>query len=85
LFEAIREDAVFNLTMNTGAILRYEFAAKTGVRRSDASIFRQVSPGLVLLLIGETDADGLPTATRTLVTATYNSEQELSWAVSWLA
>jgi hypothetical protein len=29
LFEAIREDAVFNLTMNTGAILRYEFAAKT--------------------------------------------------------
>jgi hypothetical protein len=78
LFEAIREDAVFNLTMNTGAILRYEFAAKTGVRRSDASIFRQVSPGLVLLLIGETDADGLPTATRTLVTATYNSEQELS-------
>ena len=32
----------------------------------------------VLLLIGETDADGLPTATRTLVTATYPPEQELS-------
>ena len=48
------------------------------VRRSDTSIFRQVSPGLVLLLIGETDDDGLPTATRTLVTATYPPEQELS-------
>jgi len=32
----------------------------------------------VLLLMGETDADGLPTATRTLVTAAYPPEQELS-------
>jgi hypothetical protein len=48
------------------------------VRRSETSIFRQVSPGLALLLIGETDGDGLPTATRTLVTATYPPEQELS-------
>lgn len=77
-FASMSEGTVFNLTMNTGAILRYEFAAKTDVRRSDTSIFRQVGPGLVLLLIGETDADGLPTATRTLVTATYPPEQELS-------
>ena len=77
-FASMREGAVFNLTMNTGAILRYEFAAKTDVRRSDTRIFRQVGPGLVLLLIGETDVDGLPTATRTLVTATYPPEQELS-------
>jgi hypothetical protein len=77
-FASMQEGAVFNLTMNTGAILRYEFAAKTEVRRSDTSIFRQVGPGLVLLLIGETDADGLPTATRTLVTATYPPDQELS-------
>jgi hypothetical protein len=77
-FVSMGEGAVFNLTMNTGAILRYEFAAKTEVRRSDTSIFRQVGPGLVLLLIGETDDDGLPTATRTLVTATYPPEQELS-------
>lgn len=77
-FASMQEGAVFNLTMNTGAILHYEFAAKTEVRRSDTSIFRQVGPGLVLLLIGETDADGLPTATRTLVTATYPPEQELS-------
>ncbi len=77
-FASMQEGTVFNLTMNTGTILRYEFAAKTDVRRSDTSIFRQVGPGLVLLLIGETDTDGLPTATRTLVTATYPPEQELS-------
>ena len=78
LFSAMREGAVFNLTMNTGAILRYEFAAKSEVLRSDTRIFRQVGPGLVLLLIGETDDDGLPTGTRTLVTASYPPEQELS-------
>ncbi len=78
LFNAMREGAVFNLTMNTGAILRYEFAAKSEVLRSDTRIFRQVGPGLVLLLIGETDGDGLPTGTRTLVTASYPPEQELS-------
>ncbi|RMG74251.1 MAG: hypothetical protein D6711_09225 [Chloroflexi bacterium] len=77
LFDAMEEGTVFNLTMNTGAILRYEFAAKTEVLRSDTRIFRQVGPGLVLLLIGETD-DGLPTGTRTLITATYPPEQELS-------
>ncbi len=78
LFDMISEGAVFHLTMNTGAVLQYEFAAKSEVLRSDTRIFRQVGPGLVLLLIGETDADALPTGTRTLITATYPSEQELS-------
>ena len=48
------------------------------VRRSQTDAFRQVSPGLVLVLMGETDADGLPTGSRTLVTADYPPEQELS-------
>lgn len=78
LFENIEDGTVFNLTMNTGAILSYEFAAKDEVLRSDTRIFRQVGPGLVLLLIGETDIDGLPTGTRTLVSASYSAEQELS-------
>lgn len=78
LFENIADGTVFNLTMNTGAILSYEFAAKDEVLRSDTRIFRQVGPGLVLLLIGETDTDGLPTGTRTLVSASYSAEQELS-------
>jgi len=77
-FDDIDTGTAFLLTMNTGAVLRFEFDDRREVRRSETSIFRQVSPGLVLLLIGETDADGLPTATRTLVTATYPPEQELS-------
>ncbi|QPC81720.1 hypothetical protein G4Y79_18795 [Phototrophicus methaneseepsis] len=78
LFESIEEGAVFNLTLNTGAVLRYEFAHKVEVLRSDTGIFRQVEPGLILLLMGELDENGLPTATRTLVTASYPPEQELS-------
>lgn len=77
-FDDIGVGTRFLLTMNTGAVLRFEFDDRRDVRRSETSIFRQVSPGLVLLLIGETDDDGLPTATRTLVTATYPPEQELS-------
>jgi len=77
-FDDIGAGASFLLTMNTGAVLRFEFDDRREVRRSETSIFRQVSPGLVLLLIGEMDDDGLPTATRTLVTATYPPEQELS-------
>jgi hypothetical protein len=77
-FDAIGEGTTFLLTMNTGAVLRFEFDDRREVRRSETGIFRQVSPGLVLLLIGETDDGGLPTATRTLITATYPPEQELS-------
>lgn len=77
-FARMAAGTIFHVTMNTGAVLRYEFAARTEVLRSETNIFRQVSPGLVLLLIGETDEDGLPTATRMLVTATYPPEQELS-------
>jgi hypothetical protein len=77
-FDDISEGTSFLLTMNTGAVLRFEFDDRREVRRSETNIFRQVSPGLVLLLIGETDVDGLPTATRTLVTAVYPPEQELT-------
>jgi hypothetical protein len=76
-FSTLGTGTTFNLTMNTGAILRYEFVSKSEVRRSETNIFRQISPGLILLLIGETDEDGLPTATRTLITARYPPEQEL--------
>lgn len=77
-FDAIGIGATFNLQMNTGAILRYQFGQKTDVRRSDTGIFRQVSPGLVLLLLGATDDEGLPTASRTMILAAYPPEQELS-------
>ncbi len=68
-FAQIDAGAEFRLQMNTGAILTFAFEDKREVRRSDTGIFRQVNPGLVLLLLGETDEEGLPTGTRTLVTA----------------
>ena len=61
-FAQIGAGAEFSLQMNTGAILSFIFDDKREVRRSDTGIFRQVNPGLVLLLLGETDADWLPTA-----------------------
>ncbi len=76
-FDQIAAGAEFRLQMNTGAILTFAFEDKRHVRRSDTGIFRQVNPGLVLLLLGETDTDGFPTALRTLVTAAYPVEQEL--------
>jgi hypothetical protein len=76
-FDGILEGASFQLTMNTGAILTFSFEGKHEVRRSETGIFRQVSPGLVLLLIGEMDEEGFPTAARTLITAAYPPEQEL--------
>ena len=77
-FNDIGSGATFTLQMNTGAILRYQFEQKSEVRRSDTDIFRQVSPGLVLLLLGATNDDGLPTASRTMILAAYPPEQELS-------
>jgi len=76
--ESLGTEAVFTVTMNTGAILRYMFAEKTAVLRSDTRYFRQVTPGLVLLLIGEVDDEGLPTGNRLLIRADYPPEQELT-------
>lgn len=78
LFRRLDVGSVFTVTLNTGAVLSYEFANKRSVRRSETDIFRQINPGLVLLLIGEMDDDGLPTATRLLVTGSYPPDQELS-------
>ena len=77
-FNAMGSGTAFTVQMNTGAILRYQFEQKSDVRRSDTEIFRQVSPGLVLLLLGATNDDGLPTASRTMVLAAYPPDQELS-------
>ncbi len=77
-FNDMGNGTTFTVQMNTGAILRYQFEQKSEVRRSDTEIFRQVSPGLVLLLLGATNDDGLPTASRTMVLAAYPPDQELS-------
>ncbi len=77
-FARIGAGAAFEVQMNTGAVLRYEFANREEVRRSETSLFRQVEPGLALLLLGERDSDGLPTALRPLIAAVYPPEQELT-------
>jgi hypothetical protein len=78
LFESLEPGAMFSIRLNTGAVQQFAFASKTEVSRSDTSAFRQIEPGLVLVLIGERDARGAPTATRLLVLATYPPEQELA-------
>jgi hypothetical protein len=64
--------------LNTGGELRFVFTSKQKVSRSDTHFFRQVAPGLVLVLIGETGDDGLPTGERWVITTSYWAEQELS-------
>lgn len=78
LFARLNEGAIFHLILNTGAVIEYQFERKTAVRRSDTAAFRQIAPGLVLVLMGELDEDGIPTATRVLVMAHYHPEQELT-------
>ena len=78
LFRHLNTGSMFTVTLNTGASLRYTFASKRAIRRSETDIFRQLDPGLVLLLIGETDRDGLPTESRQLVLGSYDPEQELA-------
>jgi len=78
LFQSLGPGSTFSLRLNTGAVQQFQFASKTQVSRSDTSAFRQIEPGLVLVLIGERDERGAPTATRSLVLATYPPEQELS-------
>jgi hypothetical protein len=78
LFKMVAKGTTLTLQMNTGATLRFTFEGRLEVRRSDTGIFRQIGPGLVLVLIGERGEDGTLTATRTVITATYLPEQELA-------
>jgi hypothetical protein len=78
LFARLNEGALFHLILNTGAVIEYRFERKTEVRRSDTAAFRQITPGLVLILMGELDEEGAPTATRWLVNGRYEAEQELT-------
>jgi hypothetical protein len=58
-------------------VLQFVYQDMQQVGRADTSYFRQDAPGLVLVLIGETFADGSPTDLRYLVRANYPNEQEL--------
>lgn len=69
--------ARFELQMNTGATLRFVYSGARQVTRQETAIFSQIAPGLTLVLIGATDADGAPTETRRVVEAVYPVEQEI--------
>jgi len=77
LFLDLNPDSVFVVTMNTGDVLQFVYEGTHQVTRADTGHFRQSAPGLVLVLIGETFADGAPTDLRYLVTASYPSGQEI--------
>ncbi|MFZ4829041.1 MAG: hypothetical protein ACOYLB_16955, partial [Phototrophicaceae bacterium] len=77
LFEGLNAESILVVTMNTGNVLQFVYEATHHVTRTDTHFFQQTAPGLVLVLIGETYADGIPTDLRYLVTARYPAEQEI--------
>jgi len=74
----------FVIRMNTGSELVYTFSETQALGRENTTLLRQDQPGIVLVLIGETGPDGLPTSTRTFVTGSYNpgTEVDLSSAAA---
>jgi hypothetical protein len=79
LFAKLLPGASLVLQMNTGAAQRFQVTSRHVVNRSDTSWFRQVSPGLILVLIGERDPEsGEPTPDRVVVGANYLSDPVLS-------
>lgn len=77
LMNTLGAGTVFTLRMNTGQQLTFNYRETRRVGREDTSLFRQNEPALVVVLIGETDETGLPTATRLLVLADYVAAQEM--------
>jgi len=78
LFDLLDTGTTFELQMNTGGILRFNFVSKQSILRSNTQALRQSAPGLVLLLIGELDDNGLETATRLQIVAAYSPDQEMA-------
>jgi hypothetical protein len=67
----------FALRMNTGTELNFTFTSASEVGRQDTRLFQQIEPGVVLVLIGQIDGDGLPTSTRYVVSGTYDPGNKL--------
>ncbi len=82
LFQAAEPGTVFTLQMNTGASQRFRFTSRGVFNRGDTSAFGQTVPGLVLVLFGVHDSEtGNTEPDRTVLTADYLPEQELSGGV----
>lgn len=71
-------DAIL-LRMSTGNILTFHVTGKSRVPRQDTSIFRQITPGVVVVLLGEPNVSD-----RLVVTGEYPTDQELTRFASLL-
>ncbi len=82
--ESLVSGTAFSIRMNTGSELQYTFSSAQELGRENTTLFRQNQPGIVMVLIGEIGADGLPTSSRYFVTGTYNPslEVDLSSAIA---
>lgn len=77
LMAALEPGSHFTLQMNTGAVLEFIYADTTRVIRQQTDVFQQEEPGIILILIGETNSEGLLTEERLIVTGHYPIEQEV--------
>lgn len=77
LMAALEPGSYFTLQMNTGAVLEFIYADTTRVIRQQTDVFQQEEPGIILILIGETNSEGLLTEERLIVTGHYPIEQEV--------
>lgn len=77
LFASLVPNTHFMLRMNTGQELDFVYRERHEVGREDTSLFQQTEPGLVFVLIGETDEFSMPTANRQVVVADYVANQEM--------
>jgi hypothetical protein len=77
LFRSLKTDSVFVVTMNTGEVKQFVYQNTRQVARADTTLFQQTAPGLVLVLMGETFADGSPTDLRYVVQGNYPADQEI--------
>ncbi len=71
LFASLAPNTRFKLRMNTGQELDFVYRESHQVGREDTRLFQQTEPGLVFVLIGETDEFSMPTASRQVVIADY--------------
>lgn len=72
LFNRLGRGTRFTIRMNTGSELVFDYLETRSIGRFDTAPLQQTSPGIVLALIGELDAEGLPTSQRQIVIGNYN-------------
>lgn len=68
----------FIIRMNTGSELIYQYQSGNEISRENTAAFRQNTPGIVLVSIGEMNESELPTSERYIITGAYDSDSEIN-------